>query len=266
MFVYSVSHDLRSPLVNLQGFSKELGAVRDDLRALLQGEPTESARKQAREMIEHDISEPIHFIQTAVTRLSVIIDALLRLSRAGRVEYQPELVDLSRIIARIVEAMNDTITRRGVTLIRPEKLPPVWGDPTALEQVFANLIQNAVNYLDPARPGRIEIGSVDESPPEMEGACIFFVRDNGLGIPEAHLPKVFTIFQRLHANVAPGEGIGLALVRRMVERHGGLIWVDSVAGAGSTFYVALPGKEKSPLIIAPRKESIRLVGPIPPKP
>jgi signal transduction histidine kinase len=99
----------------------------------------------------------------------------------------------------------------------------------------------------------------------MEGAQVFLVRDNGLGIPEAYLPKVFAIFQRLHADRAPGEGIGLALVRRMVERHGGHIWVESVAGEGTTFFVALPRKEKSPLLIAPRKESIRFAGPVPPK-
>ena len=98
---------------------------------------------------------------------------------------------------------------------------------------------------------------------ESEGMQVFFVKDNGLGIPEAYLPKVFTIFQRLHGNVAPGEGIGLALVRRMVERHGGRIWVESQQNAGSTFFVALPLLEKSPLMIAPKKESIKLTGATP---
>ena len=84
------------------------------------------------------------------------------------------------------------------------------------------------------------------------------MKDNGLGIPEAYLPKVFAIFQRVHGNVAVGEGIGLALVRRMVERHGGRIWVESKENVGSTFFVALPPPERGPLVIAPKKESIKL--------
>jgi signal transduction histidine kinase len=118
-------------------------------------------------------------------------------------------------------------------------LPPVWGDPVALEQVFANLIGNAVNYLSPSREGRVEIGTTP-APPGVRSLRIFYVRDNGLGIPEIALPRLFSAFQRLHGNVAPGEGIGLALVRRVVERHGGRVWAESTEGVGTTFYVSLP--------------------------
>lgn len=262
MFVYSVSHDLRSPLVNLQGFSRELGTARDSIRKMLEGEMDADSRQRAQRIIDRDISEPIHFIQTAVTRLSSIIDALLRLSRVGRIEYRGEAVDLNPVIKRILDAMSGQIAAKGAELVVPP-LPPTFGDATALEQVFANLIGNAVNYLDPARPGRVEVGMVEKPTGESEGMQVFFVKDNGLGIPDAYLPKVFTIFQRLHGNVAPGEGIGLALVRRMVERHGGRIWVESEEKAGSTFFVALPLLEKSPLMIAPKKESIKLTGATP---
>ncbi|MHA3770738.1 sensor histidine kinase [Verrucomicrobiota bacterium sgz303538] len=257
MFVYSVSHDLRSPLVNLQGFSKELGLVRDDLRQLFEGELNDKARARGRTMIERDITESIHYIQTAVTRLSAIIDALLRLSRIGRVEYRPEIVYLKPVINRIISAMRSSIDEKGAT-VSVSELPPVWGDPTALEQIFANLIANAVNYLSPERPGQIEVGILKTPPEDLIEMQVFFVKDNGLGIAEAYLPKVFAIFQRLHGNVAQGEGIGLALVRRMVERHGGKIWVDSVEGVGSTFFVSLPHKADSPLIVAPKKERIRV--------
>lgn len=260
MFVYSVSHDLRSPLVNLQGFSKELGSARDTIRQMLEGEMDAETRKRALRIVDRDVTEPIRFIQTAVMRLSSIIDALLRLSRVGRVEYKGEAVDLHPVIRRIQDAMSGQIAAKGAELV-VQPLPPTFGDATALEQIFANLIGNAVNYLDPARPGRVEIGAVEKPSGEVEGMQVFFVKDNGLGIPDAYLPKVFTIFQRLHGNVAPGEGIGLALVRRMVERHGGRIWVESVVKEGSTFFVALPLLEKSPLRVAPRKESIKLSGP-----
>ena len=261
MFVYSVSHDLRSPLVNLQGFSKELGLVRDDLRQLFNGELNDGARARGRTLIERDVTESIHYIQTAVTRLSAIIDALLRLSRIGRVEYRPEMVKLKPLVERIVAAMRGSIEQRAATVTVGE-LPPCWGDAIALEQIFANLIGNAVNYLSPERPGCIEVGVLEEPPEDLAAMQVYFVKDNGLGIADAYQAKVFAIFQRLHASAAPGEGIGLALVQRMVERHGGKIWVDSKDGVGSTFFVAIPRKEHSPLVVAPRKERIRVNSPI----
>ena len=155
------------------------------------------------------------------------------------------------------EAMRGSITSRGAQ-VAVRELPSVWADPTAIEQIFANLIGNAVNYLDPQRPGEIEVGMVAREDEGVEHPLTFYVKDNGLGIAEAYLPKVFAIFQRLHGAVAPGEGVGLALVRRMVERHGGKVWVESTEGAGSTFFLSLPASRAfSPLAgIAPRKETI----------
>ncbi len=240
MFVYSVSHDLRSPLVNLQGFSQELAAVNQDLRGLLaESELPEAVRWRGLTLIDRDATESVHFIQTAVSRLAGIIDALLRLSRVGRVEYQWQTVDVRAVVVRVVEALRGTLTARGVE-VTVQDLPPCWGDPTAVEQVFANLIGNAVNYLDPQRPGRIEVGSHDAPDDPASGLRTYYVKDNGLGIPEGHLPKVFVAFQRLHPEVVPGEGIGLTLVRRIVERHVGRVWVESTVGVGSTFFVALP--------------------------
>lgn len=259
MFVYSVSHDLRSPLVNLQGFSRELGLAREDLQQILKGDVTAADRERALALADRDMSESIHFIQTAVTRLSSIIDALLRLSRAGRVEYHPKLVDLKPVIRRITEAMKGSIDAHGAEVVVSD-LPPVWADATAVEQIFANLIGNAVNYLDPKRSGQIEVGTVTREVDGIEKPVTYFVKDNGLGIAESYLPKVFAIFQRLHGNVADGEGVGLALVRRVVERHGGKVWVESQEGVGSTFFVAFP-PEPPPPVVAPRKERINLSNP-----
>ena len=241
MFVYSVSHDLRSPLVNLQGFSEELSLSCRDLRELFRRDDVpEPVRRRGLQLMDRDIEESIRFIQAAVGRLARIIDALLRLSRAGRVEYQLKEVDLAATVGKIVDALHDTITAKGAQVVVGE-LPPAWGDPTALEQVFANLIGNAVQYLDPGRPGRIEVdGDEPEGHGLPRGLQVYRVRDNGLGIPEAYHQRMFTAFSRLHAGVAQGEGIGLALVRRMVERHGGRIWLESAPGVGTTFFVALP--------------------------
>ncbi len=246
MFVYSVSHDLRSPLVNLQGFSKELGLIGKDLGRLINSEEVPAPiRRRARDLIETEMAESIGFIQTAVTRLSSIIDALLRLSRAGRVEYRKQPVDVGEVVRRVVSALRGSIDERGAT-VEVADLPPASGDPTAVEQVFANLIGNAVNYLDRSRPGRIEVfAPVGGDPAEdvPEGSVVYAVRDNGLGIADSYKAKVFTAFQRLHGDVAKGEGIGLALVRRMVERHGGRVWFESEPGRGTTFFAAFPSPD-----------------------
>ncbi|WP_207001498.1 sensor histidine kinase [Trinickia mobilis] len=276
MFIYSVSHDLRSPLVNLQGFSQELQVSCDELRATLDAaHVSEPDRGRLASVLDGDLSESLHYLRTAVARSASIIDALLRISRAGRLEYQWQRVNVGRVVERIVERLQPALAERGAALEVAE-LPPAWGDAGAVEQIFSHLIGNAVNYLDPQRPGRIEIGTLAapeddgeaEARAERAGAIApgaaasaaeasagaawvapasdtpqmrtYYVRDNGLGIPAACMPKMFNAFQRLHGDVAKGDGIGLALVRRMTERHGGRVWVESAEGAGATFFVSLP--------------------------
>jgi signal transduction histidine kinase len=150
-------------------------------------------------------------------------------------------------VARVVDALAGTIEARGA-VVTVRELPPAWGDPGVIEQIFGNLIGNALNFLDPERVGRIEIGACEPEPvaathssePPAVRTRTYYVRDNGLGIAAGSMSKVFRAFQRLHGEVAEGDGIGLALVRRSVERHGGRVWVESAEGAGSTFFVVLP--------------------------
>jgi signal transduction histidine kinase len=245
MFIYSVSHDLRSPLVNLQGFSKELQVSCDELGSLVEAAKLpEAEHRRMVHILDGDVRESLQYLRTAVTRAAAIIDALLRISRAGRLEYQWQRVSVGRVVARVMDALQGAI-RQHAAVVTVRELPPAWGDPGAIEQIFSNLIGNALNYLDPARNGRIEVGAlepepVDETEPSALRTRTYYVRDNGLGIPAAYMSKVFRAFQRLHGDVASGEGIGLAVVRRMVERHGGRVWVESAEGAGSTFFVVLP--------------------------
>ncbi|WP_321937631.1 sensor histidine kinase [Paraburkholderia sp. J8-2] len=259
MFIYSVSHDLRSPLVNLQGFSKELQVSCDDLRAQVDaaGLPEHEHRAMT-EVLDGDVDESLQFLRQAVARAAAIIDALLRLSRAGRLEYRWQRVNVARLVERVLGGLSEE--RAQAARIEVGELPPAWGDPAAIEQIFGNLIENALHHLDPARPGRVEIGALaaaSESADEagksagkdagktgaaepLERTRTYFVRDNGVGIAQAYLPKLFRAFQRLHGGESPGQGTGLALAKRIVERHGGRIWVESAEGAGSTFFVALP--------------------------
>jgi len=249
-FVYTVSHDLRSPLVNLQGFSKELTLSMKDLREVAASpEVPESVRTRFDTILERDVKESVTFIQTGVKRLANIIDSLLRLSRAGRVEYRMESADMNTITQRVVAALDGTIKskRAKVTLA---KLPPALTDATAVEQILGNLIGNALNYLDPSRPGLIEIGWREDTKECLDpDSHVYYVRDNGMGIAEAHLPKVFVAFQRLHPAAAQGEGIGLALVKRTLDRLGGRIWLESEVGKGTTFFICLPKvKNETPVV------------------
>jgi len=238
MFVYSVSHDLRSPLVNLRGFSQELQGSCDDVRLRVEAAALPAPeRARMLQLLDGDIGESLRFLHQAVVRAAAIIDALLRVSRAGRVDYRWQRVDVAALVARLVDGVREQAAARGVRIV-VGALPGVWGDAQALGQVFASLLDNALHYLDAARPGRIEIGAREA--PADSPAQIFFVRDNGIGIPAAYLPKLFHAFERLHGDDTRGHGMGLALARRIAERHGGRVWVESTEGEGSTFFVALP--------------------------
>lgn len=258
MFIYSVSHDLRSPLVNLQGFSKELQVSCDELRASVDaaGLPAHEQQRMI-DVLDGDIGESLRFLRAAVERAAAIIDALLRISRVGRLEYRFQRVDVASVVERVVDGLRDVARARGVQIIAGD-LPQAWADADAVGQIFTSLLDNALQHLDPGRPGRIEIGALD---PQLEGSSsstsgasgppaggpvrqasptrTFYVRDNGVGIPADYLPKLFHAFQRLHDD-ARGLGVGLALVRRIAERLGGRVWAESEEGVGSTFFVALP--------------------------
>lgn len=236
-FVYGVSHDIRSPLVNIDGFTKELELLMNDLTGLLQVSPiSERNQQKALKIVETDLSESVHYIHEGVVRLSSITDALLRLSRAGQVEYRNETVRMSAIIQRIVNGLRARMRDKNVS-IEVSDLPDVQGDPFAIEQVFTNLMENAVKYLDPSRPGQIQ---VDCDTPEEDKMVIFRVKDNGLGIPDKDKSKVFQPLKRFHTDAAPGDGVGLSIVLRIIKRHQGEVTLESEEGVGTTFFVKLP--------------------------
>ena len=233
-FVYSVSHDLRAPLVNLQGFSQELMLTQqaiDDLLADPRVPP--DVREQGRALLAGDMTESVGFIRNSVQHLGNIVDGLLRLSRVGRVEYQPSPVDTRALVNDIVASLHTTIAESKAT-VRIGDLPVVQADRNALGQVFANLIGNALKSFDPGRPGVIEVKATAEDPP------VFSVSDNGIGIDPAHRKKIFQVFQHVHpAKGRAGEGMGLAIVRRIIERHNGRIWFTSTPEVGTTFSFSL---------------------------
>lgn len=231
-FVYSVSHDLRAPLVNLQGFSEELMLTRDSLARLLADRRVPAdIRERAQAVLTTELNESIGFIRNAVQHLGNIIDGLLRLSRVGRVEYRVEPVDVRAVLNDILASMHTTIATANAT-IEVGHLPSVLGDRHAIGQIFANIIGNALKSLSPGRPGHIRITASEDDPP------VFSIADNGIGIPETYRKKIFQVFQHVHPGKG-GEGMGLAIVRRIVERHGGRIWFESVHDVGTTFHFTL---------------------------
>lgn len=230
-FAAVVSHDLRAPLVNLQGFAGELRAACDVLQAALPAflphlEP--SQREAITQTLTQDIPEALGFIETSVTRMDRLIQAVLQLSRLGRRDLRYELLDMQALVQETVQTLAHQIAQRQAR-VTVTPLPTVLADRTAMEQIMGNLLSNAVAYLDPGRPGEIVV--MGERRPE---ATVFTVQDNGRGIAAEDIPRIFEPFRRVGRQDVPGEGMGLAYVCTLVQRHGGEITCQSTLGVGTT--------------------------------
>jgi len=184
--------------------------------------------------LQETIPEALGFIESSVTRIDHLTAALLRLSRAGRREFHMEELDAGTLVQETVGSLAHQIQSRNIALeIGP--LPRIASDRTAIEQIFGNLLDNAIKYLDPQRPQRIEV-----SAEETAGAAIFHVRDTGRGIAEGEMDNVFAPFRRAGLQDVPGEGMGLAFVKALLHRLGGRIECHSQLGVGTTFSFMLP--------------------------
>jgi signal transduction histidine kinase len=232
-FAYIVSHDLRSPLVNIMGFTSELEIGAESLKRFIGGDDQQAARAKAAAL--DDIPEAIGFIRASTQRMDMLINAILKLSREGRRELNPEPIDLAKLFAATAASVKHQLDEADATLSVPDKAPIIVSDRLALEQVVNNVVDNAVKYLARDRPGRIAI-VVTPSP----GRVSIAISDNGRGIAEQDLERIFELFRRAGPQDRPGEGIGLANVRALARRLGGEISVRSEYGRGSTFQIDLP--------------------------
>ncbi|HTL67628.1 MAG TPA: ATP-binding protein [Lacunisphaera sp.] len=215
-FSYSVSHDLRAPLRHVQGYIQMLNRE-------VQGQLGDKARRY------------LQTIGDAAREMGMLIDDLLAFSRMGRTELRETEVDLVRLAGEVRSALAESTTGREITW-RFAALPRVRGDASMLRQALANLLGNAVKYSRNCAAAEIELGCDGEE----DGRRVFFVRDNGAGFDMRYAHKLFGVFQRLHrADQFEGTGIGLAIVRRIVTRHGGRTWAEGQPGAGATFYFTL---------------------------
>jgi signal transduction histidine kinase len=231
-FASVVTHDLRSPLVNIMGFTSELerslaGLAAPSPQADLDKAFSDDALAAARA----DISESIGFIRSSTSKMDGLINAILKLSREGQRKLAPELIDMRTLLEAAKQSLNRQIEAANAEVTISPSVPPLVSDRLGVEQIFGNLLDNAVKYLRSDEPGRISVRGYPAG-----GDAIFEVTDNGRGIPPRDLERVFEMFRRSGAQDRPGEGIGLAHVRATLRRLGGEITVASQPGQGTTSY------------------------------
>lgn len=238
--VSTVSHDLRSPLVNVQGFGKQLNVACEKIRHAMavstDGTVPVASLKQA---VETSIPQALRFINAGVAKMEMLLAGLLRYSRLGRIALTIRPINMNALMAGIIASMKFQIDEAEAK-VEVQNLPPCRADSEQLSQVFANLLDNALKYRDATRPLQIQVsGRLTD-----DGQAIYAVADNGIGIKPEHQAKAFEIFHRLNPEFTPGEGLGLAIAQRVLERQKGRIWVESTGVSGSTFYVSLPAEQE----------------------
>lgn len=247
-YVLFVAHDLRGPLVNLQGFSGELrrgcATLASDLDRV---ELDARAKQRVRTTLDESIGDPTRFMEASLVRLEQLVDAVPVLSQTRRQDQRPRPLRTQDLVGSVVTLLRRDIEMAAAT-VEVGLLPDGIADVVGPRRVFSNLTGNALNTGNPAAPD----GS------SSTGEVCFRVVDNGLGIPVSQRARVFDMFRRLHPGLAAGNGIGLAAVRPIVEQHGGRVWVDGADGAGPVFHVALPA---SPPPGQVRPDADRAAGP-----
>ena len=234
-YLYIASHDLRSPLVNIQGFSQRLQKQMDLIKVALEDCTLPPAAKADIDAITGDgIPKTLNFIFSSVIKMDTLLNGLLHISRTGRALMTINEIDINRLFQTIIANFNFHLTQLGAT-ITAKDMPSCYGDENLLSSLFSNIIANAIKYHDKNRRLVIEVTAQKQL-----RKVIYSIRDNGLGIEPRHLEKIWDIFYRVDSTLADaGEGLGLSIVKIIAEKHKGRVWVESAIGKGSVFYVEL---------------------------
>ncbi|MBN9334678.1 MAG: CHASE3 domain-containing protein [Devosia sp.] len=237
-FAYIVTHDLRAPLVNIMGFTSELEAGVSTLRTYMatQPETPDPHTLEAREAALTDLPEAISFIRAATRKMDGLINAILKISREGRRQLRPEVVDISELAEASAAAVHHQISESQGTIETDIRVDKLLTDRLSIEQVFGNLLDNAIKYQEPGRPLKVSIRAKHKPGNRVE----IEVEDNGRGIADTDHERVFELFRRSGKQSQPGEGIGLAHVRTMVRSLGGDVTLRSALGQGTSFIINLP--------------------------
>jgi len=239
-FAYIVTHDLRAPLVNIMGFTSELETSLAPIQAVIGEGETDGPQnalliQDARTAALEELPEAINFIRSSTRKMDGLINAILKLSRDGRRTLKPELIDVEKLLHNVAANIQHQRTEANGTISIEGKIAPIVSDRLALDQIFGNLLDNAVKYRDPHRPLCIKI----RFGTELDRRIYVAIEDNGRGIAKQDHDRVFDLFRRSGPQDQPGEGIGLAHVRSMARNLGGDIMLISELGQGSTFRVSV---------------------------
>ena len=237
-FAYIVSHDLRSPLVNVMGFTSELEVSLKLLKGLVDyivERTPERMPRDIKDAVEVDMPEAIGFIRSSTRKMDGLINAILRLSREGRRNLTAEPLMMDVVVQGLIDNVRHRLSEKGADAVIEGRLPDISSDRLAIEQVFGNLIDNAVKYLSPKRTGEIVVRGRREA-----GLLIYEIQDNGRGVAQADQERIFELFRRAGAQDQAGEGIGLAHVRALMYRLGGTITCVSDLDQGATFRLSFP--------------------------
>ncbi len=234
-FVYIASHDLRSPLINLQGFTAKILEYLKKIEPLLQKNDTNLSNEEqglVRSLLEEKIPQASKIIQENVIRMDVMTDSILQLSRIGRRELRLETLNINDIVHSCISTISESY-KDNLSEIKIEALPDIIGDKVSIEQIFEGLIDNSARYVAQERMGALHISYSDKGKYHE-----FSISDNGRGIADGDKDKVFAIFRRGSNVVADteGKGMGLSYVKSLVEKHGGDIWFESNFNQGTTFF------------------------------
>ncbi|MDO8282575.1 MAG: response regulator [Thermodesulfovibrionia bacterium] len=235
--IYAASHDLKSPLVNINGYTHELQMTIDNITRVVDMEDISAEIKQKLSSLVKELPESFRFINKSVIRMEMLLNGLLEFSRSGKLELKMEEIDMNMLIKEISGYLNYKWKEAGASL-QVANLPHCTGDREQISRIFSNLMENAVKYLDPERKGEIKVTGYEEG-----DSSVYCVEDNGISIALGHQQQLFHMFHQLDPAKA-GDGLGLMIVQRIVERHGGKVWLESEAGKGCRFFVKLPGINK----------------------
>jgi PAS domain S-box-containing protein len=237
--LYAASHDLRSPLVNIEGFSQRLQKDCQELTTIVANPADpDSSKVRCTELLEKQLPMALRYIRSGVVTMNSLLNGLLQLSRLGREELRLERLEMNQLAVQVLDSLRFQIQKAGAS-VKTESLPDGWGDGRLIRRVWANLLDNALKYRDPERP--LQIALTGET---IGQEAIYCVADTGIGISPQHQDKIWDLFHRLHPKgTVPGDGLGLNIVRRILSRQSGRVWVESTPGQGSRFYFALPKPE-----------------------
>ena len=233
--IYATCHDLRSPLVNVQGFTSELAHDCAQLDACLNNLDIAGEVREQYAHVQRDIQDVMEVISSNVVKMDHLLTGLYNYCSVGQERPDIQSLDMNVLVKDVLKCMQYQIDKSGAT-VTLASLPPCLGDVAMSSRVFNNLILNAIQYLDPLRPGRVHISG------RVEGkVSVYCVEDNGVGIEREHQKKIFDVFHRLEPRGAvPGEGLGLSIALHALGMQNGTICLESERGKGSHFYVALP--------------------------